>query len=117
MTLKQIKDILNAEEIFNWDLSDYEINKVCGCDLMSDVLSLNEISTLLLTGLINPQVIRTVEMADIPAVCFIRGKRPREETVKLAEEKKIPLLCTRYPMFEACGRLYAEGLRGCVKIQ
>ncbi len=117
MTLKQIKDILNAEEIFNWDLSDYEINKVCGCDLMSDVLSLNEISALLLTGLINPQVIRTVEMADIPAVCFIRGKRPREETVKLAEEKKIPLLCTRYPMFEACGRLYAEGLRGCGKIQ
>jgi len=117
MTLKQIKDILNAEEIFNWDLPDYEINKACGCDLMSDVLSLNEISALLLTGLINPQVIRTAEMADILAVCFIRGKKPQEETVKLAEEKKISLLCTRYSMFEACGILYTEGLIGCGKIQ
>ena len=88
----------------------------CGCDLMSDVLSFIKPNSLLLTGLTNPQVIRTAEMADIKAICFIRGKKPDKETVELAKSKNIPLLLTDLPMFEACGRLYKEGLAGCSEI-
>jgi hypothetical protein len=55
-------------------------------------------------------------MADIKAVCFIRGKKPGKETVELAKSKNIPLLLTDLPMFEACGRLYKQGLAGCSEL-
>ena len=116
MILEKIKKILKAEIITGAKDLQMEIKMGCGCDLMSDVLSFIKSNSLLLTGLTNPQVIRTAEMADIEAVCFIRGKKPDKETIELAKNKNIPLLLTDLPMFEACGRLYKEGLAGCSEI-
>ncbi len=79
-------------------------------DLMSDVLAFARPECVLLTGLTHPQVVRTAEMAGVQAIVFVRGKRPPAETVGLAEETGVPLLLTRYSMYEACGRLYAAGL-------
>jgi len=116
MILEKIKKILKAEIIAEAKDLQMEIKMGCGCDLMSDVLAFIKPNSLLLTGLTNPQVIRTAEMANIKAICFIRGKRPDKETVKLAKSKNIPLLLTDIPMFEACGRLYKEKLVGCSEI-
>ena len=116
MILEKIKKILEAEIITGAKDLQMEIKMGCGCDLMSDVLAFIKSNSLLLTGLTNPQVIRTAEMADIKVVCFIRGKKPGKETVELAKSKNIPLLLTDLPMFEACGRLYKEGLAGCSEI-
>jgi len=112
MTLKEIKKILEAEVIVGNDLLNEDITIACGCDLMSDVLSFFKPGALLLTGLINPQVVRTAEMADLKAICFVRGKQPAQETIEMAEAKKIPLLTTRLPLFESCGRLHRKGLSG-----
>lgn len=112
MKLKKIKEILNAEVITSSNL-DIDIKMGCGCDLMSDVLAFIKSNTLLLTGLTNKQVIYTAEMADIKAICFVRGKKPDEETIALAKSRNISLLTTNLPMFESCGRLYKEGLIGC----
>jgi predicted transcriptional regulator len=111
-----VKEILKAEVVSGSDKLQMEIKMGCGCDLMSDVLAFVKSGSLLLTGLTNPQVIRTAEMADIKVVCFVRGKKPDKETVELAKSKNIPLLSTTLPMFEACGRLYEEGLVGCSEI-
>ncbi len=116
MNLGKVKEILKAEVISGSDKLQMEIKMGCGCDLMSDVLAFVKSGSLLLTGLTNPQVIRTAEMADIKAICFVRGKKPDKETVELAKSKSIPLLSTTLPMFEACGRLYKEGLVGCSEI-
>lgn len=113
MKLKDIVKILGAEVIAGADLLDEDIKMACGSDLMSDVLSFVKSESLLLTGLTNPQVVRTVEMADLKAVCFVRGKKPDQETIKMAESQKIPLLTTPLPMFESCGRLYQRGVPGC----
>ena len=113
MTLERIKDILKAEEIVEAEDLEKEIKMACGCDLMSDVLSYIKSESFLLTGLTNPQVVRTAEMAGIAAICFVRGKKPQKETIDLAKEKEISLLYTQFSLFEACGRLYIEGLRGC----
>ena len=79
-------------------------------DLISDILSLRGPGSLLLTGLTNTQVIRTADILDFVAICFVRGKLPQPETIRLAEEKGIPLLATPHLMFEACGLLYDTGL-------
>ena len=116
MNLKKVKEILEAKVISGSDKLRMDIKMGCGCDLMSDVLAFVKSGSLLLTGLTNPQVIRTAEMADIKVVCFVRGKKPDKETVELAKSKNIPLLSTILPMFEACGRLYDAGLPGCSEI-
>jgi predicted transcriptional regulator len=90
-----------------------EVSMACGADLMSDVLAFTHAGTLLMTGLTNPQVVRTAEMAGIAAIIFVRGKLPPAETIALADEKGIPLLASRYTMYETCGRLYQAGLPSC----
>ncbi|MBN2592724.1 MAG: hypothetical protein JXA81_04385 [Sedimentisphaerales bacterium] len=113
MILEDIKKILEAEVIVGDELLSRNIKMACGCDLMSDVLSFVKSGSLLLTGLTNPQVVRTAEMADLAAVCFVRGKRPDRETIELAKSKDIPLLMTHLLLFESCGRLHLKGLSGC----
>ncbi len=113
MRLKEIKEILNAEIIVGDDDLNIDIKAGCGCDLMSDVLSFIKSDALLLTGLTNPQVIYTVEMADIKVVCFVRGKKPGKETINLAKSKNIVLLAANLSMFESCGRLHKAGIIGC----
>jgi len=87
-----------------------EIKGGCGADLMSDVLASVQPDAVLLTGLCNPQVIRTAQMADVAAIIFVRGKRPHAETIDLANAESIPLITSPYGTFELCGRLYAAGL-------
>jgi len=83
----------------------------CGAsDLMSDVLSIMKPGSLLLTGLVNPQSIRTAEMADLAAIIYVRGKTPGPEVIDLADELGIPLIGSPYGMYEMCGRLYQAGL-------
>ncbi|MDZ7289061.1 MAG: hypothetical protein ONB44_15480 [candidate division KSB1 bacterium] len=116
MTLTEVKKILDCEVILGDDLHKAEVQMGCGCDLMSDVLLFIKSNSLLLTGLTHTQVIRTAEIAEINVICFVRGKKPDKETVRLAKEKGIILLATRLPMFEACGKLYQAGLPGCSEL-
>lgn len=112
MLLKKIKEILNAEILYGENLLDIDIKSACGADLMSDVLSFTKEDSLLLTGLTNSHLIRTAEMVDIKAICIVRNKIPDEECIELARNKNIPILRTKLPMFEACGKLYKNGLPG-----
>lgn len=112
----QLLDVLKAIDgkVITTDVDlDISVQMGCGADLMSDVLAFTHADTLLLTGLTNPQVIRTADMAGIRAIVFVRGKLPPAETVALARDKGIPLLASKYTLFETAGRLYAAGLPSC----
>jgi hypothetical protein len=87
------------------------IERAFSCDLMSDVLTLDDHHIVLITGLANVQLIRTVEMADIPVVLLSRNKSATEEMIQLAEENEIVLLGTAFSMFRASGVLYENGLK------
>ena len=113
MKLSEIKKIIEGKVLWDNDYLGKEIKMACGSDLMSDVLAFIKPGSLLLTGLTNPQVVRTAEMAEIIAICFVRGKEPERETIELAKEKGISLLTSKCSMFESCGRLYKKGLPGC----
>ena len=114
MTLQDVKDILDAEMIVGEDQLGKEVKTAFSADLMSDVLAFATAGSLLLTGVTNPQVVRTSEILDIAAIIMVRGKRPSQETIQLAQELKIPILSTRYILFETSGRLHARGIVGCI---
>ncbi len=114
MKLRDVKDILDAEIIVGEENMDMEVKTAFGADLMSDVLAFAKAGSLLLTGLTNTQVIRTANVLDIAAIILVRGKKPSSETIALARELKIPILATKYILFETAGRLYLKGIVGCL---
>ena len=112
MRIDQVVDILSAEILSCSDKLEEEVFRACASDMMSDVLAFASDNSLLLTGLMNQQVIRTAEMKDILCVCFVRGKQPDRATLELAQGKGIVVIRTEYLLFEASGRLFAAGLMG-----
>lgn len=109
MKVKDIVDILKCQVLNEGDMEE-EVKTACGSDMMSDVLAYVKDQAVLLTGLVNPQVVRTAEMMDMVCVVFVRSKMPTEEIVRLARESHMVILATRKRMYEACGKLYAAGL-------
>ena len=112
MQIKEVQKILQAQVWAGENQLEGQVYSACGCDLMSDVLAFAKEKILLLTGLINLQVIRTAEMLDIKAILFVRGKKPTQDMIDLAEERGIVLLSTDSPLYPACGILYEAGLKG-----
>ena len=110
MKISVIKELLNADVVCGEENLDHEVHSACGSDMMSDVLAYVKDQAVLLTGLVNPQVIRTAEMMDMQCVVFVRSKVPSEEMIRLAKESDMVILCTKKRMYEACGKLYLGGL-------
>lgn len=110
MTIREIAAILEADVHADEVLLDKELETAFGSDMMSDVLAYANEQALLLTGLLNPQVIRTAHMQDMACVVFVRGKHATPEILELAKECRIAVLETKHIMFIACGLLYEQGL-------
>ena len=111
MKICEIQKLLNAEVLTCKNDLDRDVRSACGSDMMSDVLAYVKDQAVLLTGLVNMQVIRTAEMMDMVCVVFVRNKVPSDDILLLAESKNIVVMKTEERMFDACGILYAAGLR------
>ena len=110
-------DLLNAKILVKTDSFEEDLKIACGSDLMSDVMAFSsDDSQIMITGLVNPQVVRTAEMMDMACIVFVRGKMPDESIIRLAETRGITLIKTRFRMFTACGLLYTNGLSGGTKV-
>jgi predicted transcriptional regulator len=110
LNLKEIVRVIEGRILTKQPIPDLEIPSCGASDLMSDALSFMKPGSLLLTGLVHPQSVRTAEMADLAAIVFVRGKIPDTEVISLADELTIPLVASPYGMYEICGRLYEAGL-------
>ena len=111
MTIAEIAVLLDATWLCCQEEAQREIHTAFASDMMSDVLAYVKEDTLLLTGLINSQSVRTCEMLDVPCIVFVRNKEPQADAIEMAEEIGLPALKTPYTMFEVCGKLYAAGLQ------
>jgi predicted transcriptional regulator len=112
MTVAEAVKIVEGQFFTGEDRAgDMEVASACGADLMSDVMAFVKDRVLLLTGLVNPQVIRTAELLDIRCVIFVRGKSPSRDMIDMAQEAEIILGGTKLPMFIACGKIYEAGLK------
>ncbi len=112
MKISEMQKLLDARVLCCEENIEHEVHSACGCDLMSDVLAFVKDQAVLLTGLVNPQVIRTAEMMDMICVVFVRSKVPTQEMIDLARESGIVLMVSDKRLYEACGLLYTNGLVG-----
>lgn len=114
MTIGEIAALLGAEVRCGEDRLGVEVHSACGSDLMSDVLANVKEQAVLLTGLLNPHVIRTAQVLDVVLIVFVRGKVPTPEILEMAQACGIAVMNAPQTLFEACGILYEHGLRGGV---
>ena len=112
MKIINIQELLDAEIICGEEYLGKHVYSACGSDMMSDVLAYVKDQAVLLTGLVNSQVIRTAEMMDMVCIVFVRSKSPNEEMIELAKESGIVLMRTDKRLYDACGTLYINGLVG-----
>ncbi|RPI19126.1 MAG: hypothetical protein EHM58_02835 [Ignavibacteriae bacterium] len=112
MLLKEIKELLKCNWYSSEELLNKEIQYCFAADLMSDVLRYGRTGSLLMTGLTSNQILQVAEILDLSGIIFVRGKKPDENIIATAELRKIPLLSTNLLLFDSCGILYAQGLRG-----
>ena len=112
MTIATLKELLGAEILCCDENLDKDVYSACGCDLMSDVLAHVTNQAVLLTGLVNPQVIRTALMVDMICIIFVRSKKPTDEMIELAKENGIVMMRTEKSLYTTCGILYSNGLLG-----
>ena len=113
MTIREIAGILDAKWICCEEEADREVLYAFASDMMSDVLAHVGEDTMILTGLLNSQSVRTAEMLDVPCLVFVRGKIPHQDAVARAKQIGLPTLLTTCSLFEACGRLYTAGMGAC----
>jgi len=111
MKVREVVQTLEARLLTGEELMDLDVKSACGADLMSDVMAFVKDGAILLTGLVNPQSIRTAELMDIRVIVFVRGKVPPVDMVEEARRNSMAVMSTKYSMFLSCGRLYEAGIR------
>lgn len=116
MKITKMQELLEANVLCGEEYLGRHVYSACGCDLMSDVLAFAKDQAVLLTGLVNPQVVRTALMMDMNCIVFVRSKEPGEEIIKLAKEHELVILSTNKSLYVACGLLYTNGLAGSKEV-
>jgi len=117
MTIREVAEIVEGKILTGGDRMEEPVDTACGSDLMSDVLAFVKEKTVLITGLINPHVVRTAEMLDITCIVFSRGKIPGDEILEMADEIGITVISSPLTTYTACGEHYIHGLPGTKKKQ
>ena len=112
MKISTLTELLDAKIVCGEDCIGKHVYSACGSDMMSDVLAYVKDQAVLLTGLVNTQVIRTAMMMDMVCVVFVRNKMPTEEMIELASDHGLVLITSEKRMYDACGILYTAGLTG-----
>ncbi len=112
MKLSEIVDKLNMEVRGATSGLDKDVKRGYVSDLLSDVLGNSEEGDLWVTLQIHPNIVAVASMKGLSGIVLINNRVPEEDTIKKAEEEKIPVMMTEMTAFELCGRLYAMGLTG-----
>jgi hypothetical protein len=106
LTLADVGAAVGADVVWCPDPA-LSVAGVVAADLMSDVLVDARPGFVLVTGLMNVQVIRTAAIADLAAVVFARGKAVAPDVIDLARQMNVPVFASGESLFAAAGRLYA----------
>ena len=88
MTVAEMVRVTDANILLGAEHQDRQFSSAFCSDLMSDVLAFVNEDTVLITGLMNPHVIRTSEMLDLKCIIFVRGKQPSQEILDAAVAAK-----------------------------
>lgn len=111
LTVKNLAHVVSGIIINPGSYSNVSVNTAFTSDLMSDVLTIDACETVLITGLTNPQVVRTAEMSDILCIIIGRNKKCSREIRELATQCQVTLIESPFSLYKISGLLYESGIK------
>lgn len=112
MKLKEIVEKLDLNVIACEEKLENEVTGAYASDLLSDVIANSKEGNLWLTLQTHQNIIAVATLKELSGIVIVNNREPDEETVKKAEQEKIPLMTSNLTTFELAGKLYEIGLRG-----
>ena len=112
MKLKEIVEKLSLTVITGQDKLENEVTGGYVSDLLSDVIANSKEGNLWITLQTHQNIIAVATLKELSGIVIVNNREPDEETVKKAEQEKIPLLTSKLTTFEIAGKLYELGVRG-----
>lgn len=112
MELKEILRLIKGRLLYETEgILEREYEYAVASDLMSNVMLDTVDDSILITSLVNPQVIRASEMMNITCIIITCGNTVTDTMMELAENRNIALVETEDTTFTVCGKLHSLGIR------
>jgi serine kinase of HPr protein (carbohydrate metabolism regulator) len=111
MKLKDLVNDLNLNVLVGEELLDRQVTGGYASDMLSDVLANASAGNIWITLQLHPNVLAVASAKGLSGVIIVNGRKPEPETLKKAEEKKIPILVSVLPTYQVAGRLYELGIK------
>lgn len=75
-------------------------------DLLSEVMANAKKGNIWVTLQTHPNIVAVAVLKEISAIIIPAGRTPEKETIKKAEQEKVPIMTTELTGFEIVGKLY-----------
>ncbi|MFH1297621.1 MAG: DRTGG domain-containing protein [Bacteroidota bacterium] len=111
MKLKDIITALDLQVKMGRDLLEREVTGGYAGDLLSDVLANSKKGNIWVTLQIHQNIVAVASSKELSGIIIVNGRKPEEETLKKAQEEKIPVMISKLLTYEVAGRLYEMGIR------
>ena len=111
MKIKDIVKTLDLQIISGEELLEREVTGGYAGDLLSDVLANSKKGNLWITLQIHQNIIAVASSKELSGIIIVNGRKPEEETLKSAQEEKMPVFISNLLTYELAGRLYEIGIR------
>ncbi len=111
MKLKNLVKHLNLNVLAGRNLLDREVTGGYAGDMLSDVLTNSNRGNIWITMQIHPNVMAVASSKDLSGIILVNGRVPEAETLKKAEQKKIPIMASPWSTYKVAGRLYELGIK------
>jgi hypothetical protein len=82
------------------------IERLYAGDRISDLLNQASPTTLVVTNLVGPQLVRAAELMDVPGICLVGGHEPEPRMLAAAQAHGMTLMVSPVDLFETCARLH-----------
>jgi predicted transcriptional regulator len=106
MKLNEIIKKLDLKVLTAKDKLETEVSGGYTSDLLSDVMANSREGNLWVTLQTHQNIIAVAKLKDLAGIIIVNNRQPDQETMKKAEEEKVPLLATELTSFKICGELF-----------
>ena len=98
-------DIISGDELLTRKVTGGYVS-----DMLSDVIAHARKGVIWITLQTHLNIIAVASMKEVSCIIIVNGRQPDEETMKKAEDEKIPILGTKMNAFQVAGKLYQLGI-------
>jgi serine kinase of HPr protein (carbohydrate metabolism regulator) len=106
MNLKEIIEQLKLQVLTAKDTLEIEVTWGYTSDLLSDVIANSKEGNLWITLQTHQNIVAVAKLKDLAGIILVNNRMPEKETLKKADQEKVPLMTTEESAFNISGKLF-----------